>query len=71
MSTINSSGYVLWCIDEGFVNDEGYVDTMEYWYQYSMTRDYAQEHDEQERKINREYNNDRDNHSNNNINRSI
>jgi hypothetical protein len=55
---MNSSGYVLWCVEKGYVNDEGEVVSLDHVIEYMKTEYYAQEHDEQERKINREYNNE-------------
>mgnify|MGYP001440414024 CR=1 FL=1 len=51
MSKINNSGYVMWCEDNGYTNEEGEVDSMEYAEEYMKTQQYAKEHDEQALKV--------------------
>jgi hypothetical protein len=51
MSKINNSGYVMWCEDNGYTNEEGEVDSMKHAEEYMKTQQYAKEHDEQALKV--------------------
>ena len=39
--------YMMWCEDNGHVNEHGEADSMEYAVEYMKGRDYAKEHDNQ------------------------
>ena len=36
--------YIMWCIDSGYTNEDGEVDSMKYADEYMKTKEYEQEH---------------------------
>ena len=36
--------YIMWCVDSGYTNEDGEVDSMEYANEYMKTMEYEQEH---------------------------
>jgi arginine utilization protein RocB len=47
-------GYIIWCEEEGYTNDQGEVTSMEYADKYMKTMEYFKEHIAQGNKIARE-----------------
>ena len=43
--------YIVWCIDEGYVNEQGEVYSMDHVDEYMQTQEYQEEHDQQSRKV--------------------
>ena len=43
--------YIQWCMDEGYVNNQGEVYSMEHVDEYMKTQEYQREHDQQSRKV--------------------
>ena len=43
--------YIQWCMDEGYVNNQGEVYSMEHVEEYMQTQEYQREHDQQSRKV--------------------
>ena len=43
--------YIQWCMDEGYVNNQGDVYSMEHVDEYMKTQEYQREHDQQSRKV--------------------
>ena len=43
--------YIQWCMDEGYVNRQGEVYSMEHVEEYMQTQEYQREHDQQSRKV--------------------
>jgi hypothetical protein len=45
------TNYILWCVEKGYVNDEGEVVSLDHVIEYMKTREYEREHMEQELKV--------------------
>jgi len=43
--------YIQWCMDAGYVNNQGEVYSMDHVEEYMKTQEYQEEHDQQSRKI--------------------
>ena len=43
--------YIQWCMDEGYVNNQGEVYSMEHVEEYMQTQEYQREHDQQSHKV--------------------
>jgi len=43
--------YIVWCQEEGHVNERGEVYSMEHVDEYMQTQEYQREHDQQSRKV--------------------
>ena len=43
--------YIQWYMDEGYVNNQGEVYSMEHVEEYMQTQEYQREHDQQSRKV--------------------
>ena len=43
--------YIVWCMDAGYVNEQGEVYSMDHVDEYMQTQEYQEEHDQQSRKV--------------------